>query len=87
MGIVMSKQKLQMVKVKLSALNRLYAESKNNFILAIIVDAIGKSIKKVERHSTDFDAWVYIDLPAGMFEKLIKEKKLYPSECKFINGV
>jgi len=73
-----------MVKLKESALNRLYRTGcENNLMISIITNAIGNAIIKHKQVKGEMDDWLYIDLPRAVFEKLINQGYLYPSEVKF----
>lgn len=74
-----------MIKVKLSAINRLKKESEGNLVLSIILESIFNSIRKVEKHQKEFDAWVDVDLPETLFKRLLTKKKILPSELRFYN--
>jgi len=76
-----------MVKLKESALNRLYRVGCNgNLMITVITKAIGNAITKHEQVRGEVDDWLYIDLPYAVFKKLIKQGHIYPSEVKEIKN-
>jgi hypothetical protein len=75
-----------MVKVKLSAINRLKRVSEENLVVSVILDAISKSIKKIKKCTKDsdvVDSWIYVDLPVELFRNLVSQGLLFSSEVEY----
>jgi len=75
-----------MVKVKLSAINRLKRVSEENLVVSVILDAISKSIKKIIKCMKDsdvVDSWIYVDLPVELFRNLVSQGLLFSSEVEY----
>ena len=69
-----------MIKVKLSAINRLrkQAEKEDDLFLRIFLHSLASSVIKKEKR------WIFCDYPKEVFVKLIQDKDLDSTEVEFL---
>ena len=73
-----------MVKVKMSALERLRKEAieEDDFFLFVFLRSLVSSLVKKEQCGSEI--WVYFDYPEEVFERLIQDGDLKDSEVDFV---